>query len=83
MSLKLRCHRCRSADLALNEIIYEHARYDEGLYLDADGAIRAHGHATFSSGEIQPRLTEIECLNCGHSWHPRRNFAGNENGSLS
>lgn len=72
----LRCHRCGSADLALNEIIHECARYDEGLYLDADGAIRARGDAVLSPGEIQPELTEIECLSCGHSWRPRRRFAG-------
>jgi ribosomal protein L37E len=72
----LRCHRCGSADLALLEIYHECGVYDEGLYLDADGAIRAHGSAVLSQGEIQPQLTEIECRACGHAWHPRRRFAG-------
>ncbi len=74
----LRCHRCGSADLALNEVIHEHARYEEGLYLDEAGAIRARGEAIFSPGDPQQHLTTIECNDCGHSWHPRRNFAGAE-----
>lgn len=64
------CHRCGSAELALNEVIHEHARYQEGLFIDESGAIRARGEATFSPGDPQPRLTEIECLSCGHFWHP-------------
>lgn len=72
----LLCHRCGSADLSLMEVRHEVAIYDEGLYLDADGRIRAHGKGISTAGETQPQLTEIECLNCGHSWHPRRDFAG-------
>lgn len=71
------CHRCGSAALVLIEVFQSHARYDEGLYLD-QGAIHAHGEAVISPGDIQPRLTEIECEGCGHTWHPRRRFAGVE-----
>ena len=71
----LRCHRCGSADLALTEVIHEHARY-EGLYLDGDGSIRAGGEGIFTAGDVQPALTQIECQGCGHAWHPRRPFAG-------
>ncbi len=72
----LRCHRCGSADLVLNEVIHEHVRYEEGLYLDGAGVIRALGVNIRTPGDPQPKLTEIECLNCAHSWHPRRRFAG-------
>lgn len=72
----LRCHRCGSPDLILREARLEHAEYDEGLYVDQDGRIRAHGEGTSAAGEIQPQLTEIECPGCGHCWHPRRGFGG-------
>lgn len=76
MAKPLCCHRCGSAELVLSETRYEHATYDEGLYLDETGAIRARGEGISAAGEIQPNLTEIECSACGHSWRPRRRFAG-------
>jgi hypothetical protein len=74
--LLLHCRQCRSSDLALLEVMHELARWDEGLYLDEHGSIRPLGDAVRSPGEIQPQLTEIECLNCGHTWRPQRRFAG-------
>lgn len=74
----LRCHYCGSEDIALNEVIQEHARYQDGLILDEDGAIRARGRAVFSAGDPQPKLTTIDCQACGKWWRPRRPFAGSE-----
>jgi hypothetical protein len=71
----LQCHRCRSASLLLRETRYEHAEYDGGLFVD-DDMIRACGDGIFTPGEIQPKLTVIECQDCGHAWHPRRGFDG-------
>lgn len=72
----LRCHRCRSENLILRETRHEHAEWDGGLIVDADGQIRAWGDGIFTPGDIQSQLTRIECEDCGHDWHPRRWFAG-------
>jgi hypothetical protein len=80
---RLRCHYCGSDDLALNEVVQEHLRYDEGLYIDESGTIMARGEGVASPGLPQPGLTEIECLGCGKSWHPRRPFGGLQRGATS
>lgn len=73
---QLRCHRCGSAELLLRETRYDHAEWDGGLYVTDQGTIAARGEGIFSQGEIQPKLTEIECEGCGHTWRPRRRFRG-------
>lgn len=72
----LRCHRCRSMRLTLREARLEWAEYDSGLFICDDGKIAALDHGYFNTGDVQPKLTEIECANCGHCWHPRRDFGG-------
>jgi len=73
---QLKCHRCGAADLVLYETRFEHAEWDGGLFINDEGRIEAHGEGFFTPGEIQSRLTRIECAACGHNWHPRRFFAG-------
>jgi hypothetical protein len=73
---RLRCHRCKSADLVLHETRLEHAEFPDGLFVNDKGRIEARGTAYFSPGSIQPRLTRIECSACGHEWRPRRSFVG-------
>ena len=73
---QLECHRCSSADLVLYETHLEHAEFDGGLFVSEEGRIEARGDAHFTAGEIQPALTRIKCMSCGHEWHPRRAFAG-------
>jgi hypothetical protein len=60
----------------LYETHYEHAEFDGGLFINEEGSIEARGDGYFTAGEIQAALTRIECLSCGHEWHPRRTFAG-------
>jgi uncharacterized OB-fold protein len=43
-----------------------------------DGKIVVSREGFFSEGTVIPKLTEIECEDCGHVWHPRRQFAGCE-----
>jgi hypothetical protein len=76
----LRCHRCRSMNLILRETRYDHAEFNGGLFIRDDGKLAALGDGYFSPGDVQPKLTEIECESCGHSWHPRRDFAGTVKG---
>jgi hypothetical protein len=73
---QLRCHGCGSADLVLRETHYEHAEFDGGLFVTEQGRLEAAGTATFTPGDIQTRLTRIECESCGREWHPRREFDG-------
>lgn len=73
---QLRCHRCRSAELILREARLEVAEYHGGLHIRADGRIEAVGEGFSNPGEILTGRTEIECEDCGHAWHPRRDFAG-------
>ena len=75
---QLRCHRCRSTDLVPHETRLDHAEYDGGLFIRDDGKIIASGEGYFNEGDVIPKLTEIECEDCGHTWHPRRAFAGCE-----
>lgn len=75
---RLKCHRCGSAELVLYEVYQEHGQYDGGLFVNDGGRIQARGSAVLSQGDVQPRLTRIECESCGHNWHPRRAFAGGE-----
>jgi hypothetical protein len=73
----LKCHRCGSDALILNEVFLTHVRYDEGLIVTPEGTIRALGDGGVSTpGDPYPQMTEIECEDCGHSWRPRRRFAG-------
>jgi hypothetical protein len=74
----LRCHRCRSMRLILREPHYEWAEYDGGLFIREDGQIAALGDGCFDAGDPERKLTEIECESCGHTWHPRRVFAGTD-----
>jgi hypothetical protein len=73
---QLVCHRCKSPSLRLREVRHECAEWDGGLFITKGGTIKAAGEAFFTGGEIQPHLTEIKCLNCAHTWHPRREFTG-------
>lgn len=73
---QLKCHRCHSADLVLRETHLEHAEFDGGLFVNGEGRIEARGNGIFTAGEIQPGLTRVECLSCGHEWRPRREFTG-------
>ena len=72
-SKQLRCHHCGSVQLTLKEAHYEWGEWSDGLFIE-DGVILAMGEATFSAGDPEPKLTEIECGDCGHAWHPRREF---------
>jgi len=76
MARKLRCHRCRSDDLVLREVLQEISEWPDGLFLDDRGQIVAAGEAIRNYGQTVPRLSEVECQGCGHVWHPRRYFAG-------
>ena len=67
---RLRCRKCRSVDLVLHETRLEHAEYDGGLYVNEQGCIEARGIGYFEPGEIQPRLTRINCAACGHELAP-------------
>jgi hypothetical protein len=62
----------------LHETRLEHAEWDGGLFINEQGSIEARGDAWFTPGEVQPKLTRIECQDCGHSWHPKRWFAGSK-----
>lgn len=72
----LRCPECKSTDLVLHETRFEHAEYNGGLFVNARGHLEAAERAQFTPGEIQTRLTRIECAGCGRDWHPRRPFDG-------
>jgi hypothetical protein len=77
MSAKqLRCHRCGSGDLVLREAHLEYGEWQDGLVVNAKGEIQAQGEAVFNPGDPVPGLTEIDCQDCGHCWHPRREFTG-------
>jgi hypothetical protein len=73
---QLTCHRCGSPDLVLHETYLEHSEFDGGLFINDQGRIEARGEAVHTPGDIQPRLTRIECLACRHEWRPRREFSG-------
>ena len=77
---RLTCHRCGSAELVLHETRHDHAEFDGGLFVNDQGSIEARGDGYFTPGEVQPRLTRIECSACGHEWHPRRTFIGSQDG---
>ena len=64
----------------MRETRYDHAEWDGGLYVNGEGRIVARGEGTFTPGDIQHKLSEIECEGCGHSWHPRRIFNGSGDG---
>lgn len=72
---RLRCHRCGSTDLTVAEVCHEHGSFSS-IVVTEDGQLAALDEAVFSAGDIQPKLTRVHCHDCGHNWHPRRNFAG-------
>lgn len=67
---------CGSSDLVLTEVLREVATYDEGLFLDGEGKIRAHGDGIVSHDGPEEGSVRIECKGCGRYWRPRRRFAG-------
>jgi hypothetical protein len=76
MTAPLRCHRCGSAELVLQETRHDHAEWDGGLFVNEEGNIEAHGEGWFTQGDIQRAMARIRCESCGHEWRPRRRFIG-------
>jgi hypothetical protein len=72
----LTCRNCGSAGLILYETRFEHAEYAGGLFVNEQGHLEAAGEGYFTPGDVQPRLTRIECESCGRTWRPRRQFDG-------